>query len=182
MKMKSRRYGALVVGLSAALAGACSDDPVSPNLDDGPALLSVEPSGGSTGVEVGATVVVTFDHAIADGMEEYAALHEGSVTGALVAGVWSLSADRTTLTFTPAAPLKPATTYVIHIGGGMTDDHGNHVNLQQHGTGMGGEWATGSMMTGGMGMNQIGSTMMGAGWAHPTNGSYGMLFSFITAG
>ena len=72
---------------------------------------------------------------------------------------WSLrswSGDRTRLTFTPSQPLKSQTQYVIHVGGGMQD---------QHGHGMGGGHGGG----------------MGAGCVHPTNGSYGMVFYFTTA-
>ena len=135
-------------------------------------------------VDVGTTVVVRFSHPIAEGMEEYAALMEGSVTGPEVPGAWALSADQTTLTFTPGSPLKPATTYVIHIGGGMMDEDGDSVDLDMYGPGMGGMWATGSMMAGGMGMGMGGQTgwHMGAGWAGPSSGTYGMVFTFTTAG
>jgi hypothetical protein len=36
------------------------------------------------------------------------------------------------------------------------------------------------MMTGGMGQGN--TKMMAEGWAHPTNGSYGIIFSFMTVG
>ncbi len=65
---------------------------------------------------VGATVVISSDHPIALGMEEFAVLHEGSLTGPEVDGLWVLSEDRTELTFTPAEELKPETMYVIHVG------------------------------------------------------------------
>lgn len=174
------RIGAVAV---AATLAACGPDATAPEEELGAALLSIQPTPGSMDVTVGAEVVVTFDHAIAEGMEAYAALHEGSVTGPIVEGTWMQSEDRTQLTFMPLSQLKPATTYVIHLGAGMMDDHGNHVDLETHGMGMGGAWATGSMMTGGMGsgMGQTG-TMMGEGWAHPNNGTYGMLFTFTTAG
>jgi len=123
-------------------------------------------------------------------MEEYAALHEGPVTGPEVAGTWARSTDGMTLTFTPDAPLKPATMYTIHIGGGMMDEDGHTVDLDMHGMDMGGEWATESMMTGGMGSGMGGmggmggqpGTHMGQGWQDPSNGTYGMVFSFTTAG
>ena len=44
---------------------------------------------------------------------------------------------------------------------------------------MGGQWASGSMMTGGGTMGGDGS-MMGPGW-QGANGMYGMVFSFTTA-
>ncbi len=173
----------LLVWASAALAGCSNSATTEPDLSVPAALLSVQPTGGSVDVAVDAEVVVTFDHPIAEGMEAYAALYEGSITGPEVPGTWALSADHTALTFTPDAPLKPATTYVIHIGGGMMDADGDILDLGSHGRGMGGEWATGSMMTGGMGMHGQGghSDHMGMGWENPTDGTYGMVFTFTTA-
>lgn len=184
MKIGSTFKLAAVVG-AAAVAGACSETTTNPQVTEPPALLSVQPEGGAMDVSVGSDVVVTFDHALARGMEEYAALHEGTVTGPEVSGTWTLSEDGTVLTFVPSASLKPATTYVIHIGGGMTDANGDHVDLDMHGISMGGQWATQSMMTDGMGgMGGMGgqtSDHMGAGWQHPSNGTYGMVFLFTTA-
>jgi Bacterial Ig-like domain len=164
---------------------ACSDTGTNPNEDqEFAALLSILPTPGSLDVEVGATVVVTFDHAIAAGMGAYAALHEGTLTGPEVEGTWALSEARTELIFTPAEELKPSTTYVIHLGGGMMDEDGNPVDLEEHGMGMGGQWATEQMLAGGMGMGQMGGQgggMMGEGWAHGSNGTYGMVFTFTTA-
>ncbi|MDP2958247.1 MAG: Ig-like domain-containing protein [Longimicrobiales bacterium] len=180
---RSRTALPLTAALLATL-GACTDTAAIPGVDDVASLLSVQPAGGSVNVAVGRNVVITFDHAIAAGMEAYAALHEGSVVGPVVAGAWGASQDRTVLTFRPAAPLKAATTYVIHLGGGMMGGNGQRVNLERHGIGMGGQWATGSMMTGGMGAGMMSggqSTMMGSGWQHPNNGSYGMVFTFKTA-
>jgi hypothetical protein len=162
-------------------AAACSEDataPEPPVVAEVTALLSVQPAGGAASVVVGDSVVVRFDHALGAGMEQYAALHEGSVAGPLVTGGWSQSHERTTLTFVPASPLKPSTSYVIHLGGAMRDENGNVVNLEMAGMGMGGQWATQTMMSGGM----TSGGMMGTGWQHPSNGSYGMLFMFSTAG
>lgn len=54
------------------------------------------------------------------------------------------------------------------IGGGMMDDHGNFVDLEHHGLAMGGQWATESMMTGGMGSGMMGGrhpgSHVGDGW------------------
>lgn len=180
-------HAGMAFGLASTLlvVSACSEGTTTPGVHEPAALLSVHPSPGSTDVTVGSSVVVTFDHAIAEGMEEYAALHEGDVIGPEVPGAWLMSDDRTTLRFTPAEPLRPATTYVIHVGGGMMDDHGNVVDLEHHGLGMGGEWATESMMTGGMGSGMTGGghtgQHMGDGWQHPVNGSYGVVFEFTTA-
>jgi hypothetical protein len=50
-----------------------------------------------------------------------------------------LEADGTRLVFTPTQPLQPVTTYTIHLGGGMTDTRGRHVDLETHGAHMGGK-------------------------------------------
>lgn len=190
-------FGALALVLSGA---ACADDggPAAPDRDPAPLLLSVVPEGGATDVPVDQPVTVEFDHAMAAGMEAYADLHEGDLAGPPVAGTWSWSADRTRLTFTPDAPFRPNTVYVIHLGGGMMDADDMPVDFQEHGEHMGGEWATEQMMhdgwSGGPGMAGPGMDdgmhdpdgqpyqgHMEAGWQH-ANGSYGMAFAFRTAG
>lgn len=184
--MKRHMVMAFALASPLLVVSACSEDATAPGGEESAALLSVQPSPGSIDVTVGSSVVVTFDHVIAAAMEEYAALHEGDVTGPEVPGTWVMSHDRTTLTFTADELLKPATTYLIHVGGGMMDDHGNFVDLEHHGLAMGGQWATESMMTGGMGSGMMGGghpgSHMGDGWQHPANGSYGMVFVFTTAG
>lgn len=161
----------------AALA-ACSDDPTVATEEV--VLLRVDPPGGSVAVNPGTQVVLTFDRAIRPSMAEYAALHEGTVIGPEVGGTWSLTQDGTVLTFTPAEPLKAATIYAIHLGGGMEGVHGEPMNLDMHGaTHMGGQWATGSVMSGGMGGMAGGHPHMGEGWQDP-NGTYGMVFTFTT--
>lgn len=173
---------ALATSLVVSL-DACTDTPSEPTSDEVALLLSVQPSGGSVDVAIGTAVVITFDHAMATGMEAYAALHEGSPQGPVVAGAWEASKERTVLTFRPNTPLKRATTYVIHLGGGMAAANGHMVNLGARGLGMGGQWVGGAMMGGmGGGMGSVPSTMMGSGWRHPGNGSYGMAFTFKTAG
>lgn len=178
-----------VLAAAALLAGAaaCSDDdgPTAPDLD-APVLLSVVPQGGATGVDPDTDVVLRFDHPLMPGMEAFADLHRGDVTGPEVAGTWSMGEDGTSLRFSPDAPLSPNTDYTVHIGGGMMGEDGQHVDVQSHGPGMGGSWATGEMMGGGMGggMGQPGGNgqgyHMGEGWQHPDNGSYGMVFTFTT--
>ena len=175
-------WGLLAAGgvvASAALIG-CSEVPTAEQA--GVMLLSVAPEGGSVGVAPGASVVVTFDHAILSSMTAYAALHEGPVTGPVVAGTWTLSMDRTVLTFAPAQALKPATSYTIHLGGGMEGAHGERMDFETHGgTHMGGQWATGGMMSDGMTGMGGSHPHMGEGWSHP-NGASGMVFTFTTAG
>ncbi len=176
MRRPVRILLALVVPLLAGCGTA--DSPAAPAAT---VLASVVPAGGAVGVDPAGVVTVTFSHALMAGMEKYAALHEGDVTGPVVAGTWALSSDRATLTFTPAASLKSKTKYTIHLGGGMTDANGRAVNMDP-GQMMGGQYAGGSMMNGGgmMGGSGTGSGMMGPGW-QGANGMYGMVFSFTTA-
>lgn len=179
MKIRSMLLPALVMALTLGVASGCSSSATEPSAVDPTVLLSVIPSGGTTSVAVGADVVITFNHGMPDAMENYVDLHEGTVTGPEVAGVWSMSSDHMVMTFTPGSAWKPATTYVIHMGGGMMDENGDTVDLEMHGFGMGGQWATQSMMTVGMMGGQT-SSHMGAGWAGPSNGVYGMVFTFTT--
>jgi hypothetical protein len=179
-----QRIGTAALAAFLVLAGnACSQDPTSP-AEVETSLLDVIPPGGATGVDPNAPIVVEFDHPIGYGMAEYAMLHEGGIDGPQVDGTWVLSEDRNTLTFTPDRPLKPGTAYVIHVGGGIMDEHGHHLNFERYGFGLGGAWCTGEQLgpRGGMGP---GGTMgthhhQGAGWQH-ANGMYGMFFTFLTA-
>lgn len=141
-------------------------------------LLSIDPLGGETGVDPGSSVSVMFDHPMQSGMEMYAALHEGDVTGPEVHGTWMWSSDRTQMTFTPDQPMMPGADYTVHMGGGMTGDHGEPVDFDSHGPGMGGDWATGEMMDPGGMMG--GHDHMGEGWQH-SNGSFGMVWGFTVA-
>lgn len=166
-------------------ASACSDDGTTPEVEEETRLLSVVPEGGATDVDPNGPIEVRFGHPMMSGMEDYALLHLGDVTGPEVVGTWSLSPDGTLLTFTAESPLQPATRYTIHLGGGMMDEGGRPIDWQIHGSHMGGEWANdammGSGMGGGMGMGgAVGAGHMGSGWEHP-NGSYGMIFAFTTA-
>ena len=184
--MRSRT--ATIALLSAVLGGAwgCSTTATGPAPGTSAgltALVSVTPKGSATGIDPSAPIVVAFSHAMYAGMEMYVSLHEGDVTGPTVAGTATWSTGRDTLTFTPSAPLKAATQYTLHVGGGMKDASGNVIDMTQYGSMMGGQWATSSMMTGG-GMMGGGGPMsgqeMGPGWAG-TNGMYGMVFSFTTS-
>lgn len=141
------------------------------------ALVSMSPAGSSTSVSPSGVITMRFGYAMGWGMEQYVALHEGDVNGPLVPMSCLWSADRTTLTCTPHAPLKSRTQYTIHMGGGMLDANGRPIDMNQYGPHFGGQWLPSSMggMHGGSPWN-----MMGSGWRHPSNGSYGMVFSFFT--
>jgi len=163
------RLGALTLGVVA-----CSTNPTAPASRT--VVASVVPAGGSVAVPIGSPVMVTFSNPMRMGMEMYAVLHEGSVTGPVVAGTWMWSGDRTQLIFTPSTALKAGTAYTVHLGGGMVDSSGAPVDFQSCVNQFGGQWATPGMMGGGM-MGD--STMMGQGWKG-SNGMYGMTFNFTT--
>lgn len=164
----------LQLALALAVIGtlACGAEPVAPAGET--VVTSIVPAGGATEVDPTALIVLTFSHAMRAGTEMYVALREGDLNGDEVAGDRTWSADHTTLTFAPHAPLKAATQYVLHMGGNMRDEQGNLIRYEQceqHG----GQWVTRHMMGGDM----MGGGMAGLGWKHP-NGNYGMAFSFTT--
>lgn len=174
------KLAALLVAVPGLTLGACSEGTTAP-ADLETVLLDVIPPGGATNVDPNAPIILEFDHPIGYGMEAYAVLHEGDVDGPEVAGTWALSADRMTLTFTQDAPLRAATDYVIHLGGGIMDHNNRHLNLEEHGYGLGGEWCLGEQMgPGGLGGPMGHRHHQGPGWQHP-NGTYGMIFTFTTA-
>lgn len=169
--------------LAPVLLAACSGGSAPTAVAAPTELLSVAPTGGSTDVSVDTVVTVTFDHAMNPAMSQYADLHEGDLSGPVVEGTWSWSQDTTVLTFTPSAPLKAATTYTIHLGGGMMDADGEPVDMDEYGPGCGGQTATAGMMGAGGGMMGSGGqgSHMGQGW-QSADGDYGMIFTFTTAG
>lgn len=171
-----------VLAVSVSFGAACSDEPSAVAIGD-TELLSVLPAGGSTDVDPAASVVVEFTHAMMAGMDQYMTLHEGSIAGPLVEGTWSWNAERTRATFTQSAPLGSATTYVIHVGGGVRDAGGSMIGFEGHAPHHGGRTATSGMMNDAMAgrgmMMEDHGDMMGEGWARP-DGTWGMVFTFTT--
>ncbi|MCL7972986.1 MAG: Ig-like domain-containing protein [marine benthic group bacterium] len=163
-----------LVGLTACSGEAATG----PMAADEVALVMVSPAGGTANVDPGSPVTVEFDHPMADGMEAYCALHQGGLNGTEVTGHWEWSENRHRLTFTPDEPYQQMHEYTLHVGGGMQDEHGHHMNFQQHGHAMGGDWVEEHMFGSGGGM-MGGHNHMGDGWQHE-NGMYGMTFSFTT--
>lgn len=134
--------------------------------------MSVSPPGGAVGVATTPDIVLTFTQPLMAGMEQYLALHQGTVSGPAIPMNCIWSDGQRTLTCRPGQRLAPATSYTIHMGGGMMDAQGQPVGMGRYGMEMGGNWATGGMMGGQPGM-------MGSGWGD-THGSYGMAFGFTT--
>lgn len=168
-----------LVVISLVLAGsACSSDGMR-TTGPAPVVVSVAPASGATAVDPTSPVVVVFSHGMMRGTEANVVLHEGSVTGPVVAATSTWSVDGTTLTLAPWTPLRAATTYVFHLAPTMMSDAGGRLD---HGacTELGGQSVTSDMVGRGMmGGGRMGGGMMGDGWA--MNGSYGMTFVFTTA-
>ncbi|MEA3246093.1 MAG: Ig-like domain-containing protein [Gemmatimonadota bacterium] len=148
-----------------------------------PAVLSVSPAAGALTVSPSQLVTTTFSMSMMSGMESRVVLHEGSVTGAQVAGTATWNGTRTVLTFMPAAPLKSGMTYVIHLSPDLTGQNGGKANLGSC-LAIGGQQVTGTMMNVASGtsmMNgQWGPGMMGDGW-RAGDGTFGMYFTFRTS-
>jgi hypothetical protein len=90
-------------------------------LDDiAPELAQVQPGAGATSVPVATLPRVVFNEPVATGTAQLTLTGPGGT----VAGSTSLSADGTTLTFTPAAPLTAATAYELRVSG-AEDRSGN---------------------------------------------------------
>lgn len=155
---------------------ACSDGAQSSSGDE-VALVSVSPRGGSQDVDPNVHVRLEFDQRMAEGMEQFCALHLGGVDGEEVPGAWEWSQDHHVLSFTPQEPLQLNREYTLHIGGGITDIEGRPMDFDHHGFEMGGHWVDEDMLGGGM---MGGHMHMGDEW-QDHNGTYGMMFSFMTA-
>ena len=183
--MNGRKLGTLALAAAVATGVGACDDGGATVVEAGTSLASLVPEGGASNVATDTDIELTFDRPMHDHASDYAALHRGDVTGPVVLGTWSLEGNGTMMRFQPDMALDPGTEYTVHLGGGMMDAGGHPVDLGTNGTHMGGEWATGSMMSGGMhggGMGGGQHDHMGAGWDHPDNGSHGMVFTFTTAG
>jgi hypothetical protein len=174
-----RARTARMLALAGTVAiGATACDEGTTTLEPETALLSVAPEGESSNVALDAPLVVSFDGPMHDHAGDYAAVHEGDVTGPMVQGTWMMEEGGTVMRFMPAGGWDAGTEYAVHLGGGMTDARGHMVDFESHGPGMGGMWAEGSMMSGGM-MGGGQHPHLGEGWQHQ-NGTYGMLFGFMT--
>lgn len=179
MRSRSRLFALLPFAVLMVAACSSADLGVGPADANAPSLVSIQPLSAAAGVAPGAPIVLRFNHAMMSGMEMLVVCHEGSVTGLVVATAATWSADRTTLTLMPAAPLKHATTYVVHLSPSLKDTEGHMLNMSA-GALMGGQMVSGSMMGGGSMMNgQWGPGMMGTGW-QAANGTFGMMFTFTT--
>jgi hypothetical protein len=180
--MTSRALTSLAALLALA-ATACTDAPTTPAATA--RIVALVPTGGATGVDPTAPIVMTFSGPMRVGMEQYVALHEGAPDGPVVPMSCTWSADRTTLACAPQAPLAAATRYTLHLGGGMRDQVCAVLDYDQCIAQHDGQWATGAMMGYGpgprMGGGMMGdSTMMAPEWRH-ANGTYGTVFTFTTA-
>jgi hypothetical protein len=84
------------------------------------------------------------------GMEQYVMLHQGAgVSGAIHPMACEWSVNETTLTCQPQGPLGSHMDYTLHLAGGMRDDAGHPIGMDD-GYGMGGQMVGSGMMNGGM--------------------------------
>lgn len=156
----------LVLGGSAALVAACNSSAVTSTAAPEPMIAAVSPSAGAITTSRTGPVSVSFRHAmgradmgsmgtgtLTHSMEMVISVHQGVVANPAVAGTAAWSGDRKVLTFTPAAPLAPSTTYVVFLGGRMTTADGRTITEAECMA------ASGMMSAGGM----MGSGMMGGG-------------------
>jgi hypothetical protein len=169
----SRRFtlgaaGALATGL---LAG-CGDSTGASHAS----LAAVNPAPAATAVAATTPITLTFGQSMMSGMEQYMDLHEGSMAGPTVPMGCGWNLAGTVLTCVPADSLADGTHYTIHVGAGMTDAHGDMMDMSGWPT-MGGQWATSGMMGGTHAGQPLG--MMGSGWMDGS-GHYGMTFGFTT--
>ena len=163
--------------VAAFAVGACTHAPTMSATVDAPVLLSVLPANNATNTNPSAPIVLTFNHAMANGMEMFIVLHEESVTGAQVAGAALWSSDRLRLTFTPAQPLRPKTVYVLHLAPSLADINGRMLDYAACAGNVGGQPVQRGMMSGTMGPG-----MMGSGWRMGSGEwRFGMTFTFTTA-
>lgn len=158
--------------LCAAAASCSSDDVAGPDAPDLAVLLEVVPRGGQIGVDPTGTLFAHFNHPMREDMHNFASLHDGDLDGPEVPGAWGWSHEYHRLNFAPHEPLHEHSRYTLHLGGGLMDQHGHHVDFQRHGFEMGGQWAHGGMMG-------PAHRHESPGWRHQ-NGSYGMFFVFTT--
>jgi hypothetical protein len=114
----------LLAGAAMLVAG-CGAGMTDTNLTT--QLLSVTPRSGTVGVSTAPDIVLTFNHSMMAGMEQYMALHQGGITGPVIPMTCNWSDSDKTLTCRPNRPLNPSTAYTIHMGGGMMDAGGNPV-------------------------------------------------------
>ncbi len=179
-----RRSLTVTFASTALLLGACTSSTLglgdSPTVS--PALASLSPAAGTPSVDPKTSIALMFTMSMMTGMEMLVVVHEGTVTGAQVAGRSVWSTDRKTMTFTPSSSLKDKVTYVVHLSPSLRGSNGTMINMTG-GSSMGGQSVTSGMMgaaAGGMMNGLLGPGMMGTGW-QASDGTYGMVFTFTTA-
>jgi len=177
--MSSRAlYG---VALAVAIAGtSCARDTNAPTADSATnagfaVVSSVMPASGATNVDPSAPIVISFNRQMMVGVDLAVVLHEGTISGPVVLGTATWSADHKQLTFTPNQRLKFKTTYLLHLSPNLVDATGQPINF-----GYCAGWI------GGQPVSAMGWGMMGWGtgpvWRSGTGPwGYGMWLTFTTA-
>lgn len=125
MKINPRLASSSLVICAAALVIACSgSDGSPPPAGDGsaPAVSTVAPTSGSTGVATTAAITATFSEALDPATVTSATFTVEDAGGHAAAG--TVSSDGSAATFTPAG-LTPLTTYTVTLTTGIRDLAGN---------------------------------------------------------
>ena len=172
----------VLLTITVSLAAACrSSTAPSANVTRDAVVLSVVPTGGTTGVNPAAPITVVFGQSMMSGMEALVVLHEGGITGPQVSGLATWSGDRSKLTFTPTAPLKPRTTYALHFSPNLKDENGNAMNWAGCASALNGQGVPSGTFGSGMMGGGMGPGMMGPGWQGGSGPwGYGMYLTFMT--
>lgn len=171
------RWLRICLVMALFVLAACSDGGVTAPAG-GMALAEITPAPGATGIDPASPIAIRFSGAMASGMEQYADLHRGDISGPVVPMGCAWSTDRSTLTCTPGEPLQSETRYTIHMGSGMTDANGRMADTEQYGMQMGGQPVTAAMLGPMHGGNPAG--MLGPGWQDADHGHMGIAFTFKT--
>lgn len=79
-----------------------------------PALLSIEPEAGSTGVSLDSSITLTFNHSM-DPINVEGHFTLQSLAGEFISGTFEWEEDDTVMVFTPSQPLSRNTTYSIQL-------------------------------------------------------------------
>ena len=114
-----------IAGNSSSVSSASFTTGVLPDTT-APVVESVSPAALSNTVPVNARIVLRFNETIANPAQQTGTIAVTPSGGSAVAGSLSLSSDRRTATFTPAASLAASTAYTIAVAA-FRDDTGNVV-------------------------------------------------------
>jgi 6-phosphogluconolactonase (cycloisomerase 2 family) len=92
-----------------------------------PVASMISPSNNATGVSVSPSIQLQFSKEVINVNQDNVSLHEGNVTGPVIALNSITAGSNNTFTFSPATPLNQQTTYHIVLGSGIKDMMGHNL-------------------------------------------------------